>query len=151
MPNILLFLFGRQVMSDLLRPHGLQQAWLPVPHHLLEFAQVRGHSISDAIQLSHPQFSSVAQSCPTLQPHGLQLCQASLSITNSRSLLKQMFIESVMPSNHLILCRPLFSCLQSFPASGSFPRSQFFPSGSQTIGFQLQHQSFRWIFRTDFL
>ena len=35
-------------------------------------------------------------------------CQASLSITNSRSLLKLMPIESVMPSNHLILCRPLF-------------------------------------------
>ena len=34
-------------------------------------------------------------------------CQASLSITNSWSLLKLMFIESVMPSNHLILCRPL--------------------------------------------
>ena len=34
-------------------------------------------------------------------------CQASLSITNSRSLLKIMSIESVMPSNHLILCRPL--------------------------------------------
>ena len=34
-------------------------------------------------------------------------CQASLSITNSRSLLKLMFIESVMPSNHLILCRLL--------------------------------------------
>ena len=37
-----------------------------VHHHLLEFAQVHGHWISDAIQLSHPQFSSVAQSCPTL-------------------------------------------------------------------------------------
>ena len=34
-------------------------------------------------------------------------CQASLSITNSRSLLKLMCIESVMPSSHLILCRPL--------------------------------------------
>ena len=34
-------------------------------------------------------------------------CQASLSITNSQSLLKLMCIESVMPSNHLILCRPL--------------------------------------------
>ena len=34
--------------------------------------------------------------------------QASLSITNSRSLLKLMSIESVMPSNHLILCHPLF-------------------------------------------
>ena len=34
-------------------------------------------------------------------------CKASLSITNFQSLLKLMFIESVMPSNHLILCRPL--------------------------------------------
>ena len=49
--------------------------------------------------------------------------QASLSSTVSQSLLKLMSIESVMPSNHLILCHPLSSCLQSFPASGSFPRS----------------------------
>ena len=45
------------------------------------------------------QFSSVTQSCPSL-------CDP-LSITNSRSLLKLMSIELVMPSNHLILCRPL--------------------------------------------
>ena len=50
-------------------------------------------------------------------------CWAFLSITNSGSLFKLMCIKSVMPSNHLILCHPLFSCLQSFPASGSFPRS----------------------------
>ena len=56
--------------------------------------------------------------------------QAFLSIANSRSLLKLMSIELVMPSNHLILCRPL----QSFPASGSFPMSQFFASGGQRIG-----------------
>ena len=46
--------------------------------------------------------------------------QASLSITNSQSLLKLMSIELVIPPNHLILCRPFSSCLQSFPASGSF-------------------------------
>ena len=46
-------------------------------------------------------------------------CQASLSITNSRSLLKLMSIELVMPSNHLILCHSFPSHLQSFPASGS--------------------------------
>ena len=61
-------------------------------------------------------------------------CQASLWITNSQSLLKFMSTESVMPSNHLILCRPFSSCLQSFPASGSFPMSQFFTSGGQSIG-----------------
>ena len=43
----------------------------------------------------------------SLQPPWTAACQASLSITNSQSLLKLMFIESVMPSSHLILCRPL--------------------------------------------
>ena len=43
-------------------------------------------------------------------------CQASLSITNSRSLLKLMSIESVMPSNHLILCRPLLLLPSIFPS-----------------------------------
>ena len=51
-------------------------------------------------------FLSVQFSCSvisdSLQPHGLQYCQASLSITNSRSLLKLMSIELVMPYNHLI-------------------------------------------------
>ena len=61
-------------------------------------------------------------------------CQASLSITNSCSLLKLMSIKSVMPSHHLMHCCSLCSCLQSFPASGSFPVSQFFASGGQSIG-----------------
>ena len=46
---------------------------------------------------------------------------------------------------------PFSSCLQSFPASGSFPVSQVFASGGQVLEFQLQHQSFQWIFRVDFL
>ena len=58
---------------------------------------------------------------------------ASLSITNSWSLLKLMSIESVMPSSHLILCHPLL-LPSSFPASGSFPMSQFFTSGGQSMG-----------------
>ena len=59
--------------------------------------------------------------------------QASMSITNSRSLLKLISIESVMLSNHLVLCGPLL-LLQSFLASGSFQMSQFFTSGGQGIG-----------------
>ena len=43
-------------------------------------------------------------------------CQASMSITNSWSLLKLMFIESVMPSNHLILCHPLLLLPSIFPS-----------------------------------
>ena len=59
--------------------------------------------------------------------------QASLSFTISWSLLRLMSIESVMPSNHLILVVPFSSCLQSFPASGAFPMSQLFTSGGQSI------------------
>ena len=60
--------------------------------------------------------------------------QASLSLTISWNLLKLTSIESVMPSNHFILCGPFSSCLQSFPASESFPMSQPFASGGQNIG-----------------
>ena len=72
-----------------------------------------------------------------------------MSSTISQSLLKFMSVESVMLSNHLILCRPLL--LQSFPASESFPVSQLFVSGGKVLELQLQQQSFQWIFRTDFL
>ena len=73
--------------------------------------------------------------------------QAGLSITSSQSLLKLMSIDSVVPSNHLILCRPHSSRLQSFPASGSFQMSQLFPSAlpilATVLEFRLQHHSFQ--------
>ena len=59
---------------------------------------------------SSVRFSSVTQSCPTLcdpTNQGQAAYQASLSITNSQRLLKLLSTESVMPFNHLILCRPL--------------------------------------------
>jgi len=59
--------------------------------------------------------------------------QASLSITNSLSASKPMSIESVMPSNHLILCRPLLLLPSIFPAS-VFSIGQLFASGGQRIG-----------------
>ena len=61
-------------------------------------------------------------------------CQTSLSFAISQSLLKLMSIESLMPSNHPILCQPFLLLLQSFPASGSFPVSQLFASRGQSIG-----------------
>ena len=79
------------------------------------------------IQFSHSVMSD------SLHPHE-SARQASLSITNSRSSLKLMSIESVMPSSHLILCRPFSSCPQSLPASESFPMSQLFAWGGQSIG-----------------
>ena len=65
------------------------------------------------------QFSSFAQSCPTLHIPWTAYCQASLSITNSQSLPKLMSIDLVIPSNHLILCHPLLT-------SSIFPRIRFF-------------------------
>ena len=59
--------------------------------------------------------------------------QASLSLTISQSSSKFMSIELVMPSNHLILCRPLLFLLQSFPASESFLMSWLFTPGGQSI------------------
>ena len=59
------------------------------------------------------QFSSVAQSCPTLYDPMIAARQASLSITNSRRLLKVMSIRLVMSSNHLNLCHPFSFCFFS--------------------------------------
>ena len=61
-------------------------------------------------------------------------CQASLSITNSWSLLKLMSIEMVMPSSHLILCHPVLLLPSVFPSIRSFPRSQFLAAGGQSTG-----------------
>ena len=61
------------------------------------------------------QFSPVPQSCPTLRDTMDCSTPGPLSITNSRSLLKVMCIESVMPSNHLILCHPLLLLPSIFP------------------------------------
>ena len=60
--------------------------------------------------------------------------ESPLSFTISQNLLKLTSIESVMPSNHLILCCLFSSCLQSFSASGSFPMSWLFTSIGQRIG-----------------
>ena len=99
------------------------------------------HWQADSLPLSHlgsPDILHiVVQSLSrvhSLIPHGLQHARLPLSFCISLSLLKRMSIESVIPFNHLILCCPFSSCLQSFPASGSFPRSQLFASGGQSIG-----------------
>ena len=60
--------------------------------------------------------------------------QASLSFTVSQSLLKLMSIESVMPFNLLIVCRPLLLLSSVFPSIRVFPVSWLFASGAQSIG-----------------
>ena len=60
--------------------------------------------------------------------------QSSLSITNSQSRPKLISIELMMPSNHLILCRPLLLLPSIIPSIRVFSKSQLFASGGQSIG-----------------
>ena len=77
--------------------------------------------------------------------------QSSLSITNSRCLLKLTPIKLVMPSNHLILCHPLLLLPSIFPSIRVFSRVSSLHQVAKVLEFQLQHQCFQWIFRVDFL
>ena len=79
------------------------------------------------IQFSHSVMSDFATPWTAAR-------QASLSITNSQSLLQLMSIELVVPPNHLIPVVSFSSCLQSFQALGSFLMSLLFISGGQSIG-----------------
>ena len=78
--------------------------------------------------------------------------QASLSITNSRSSLKPMSIELVMPSNHLILCCPLLLLPLIPPSTRVFSnQSALHIRWPKYWSFQLQYQSYQWTPRTDLL
>ena len=98
------------------------------------------------ISLTSVQFSSV-QLLSRVRPFAVPWTaarQASLSITNSRSLLKLMSIESVMPSNHLILCLPLLLLPSIFPSIRFFSRVISSNQVAKILQLQLQHQSFQW-------
>ena len=82
-------------------------------------SQRAGHDLATEQSL-YIQFSSVAQTCPNFVTPWIAACQASLSNTNSCSLLKLMSIELVMPSDHLILCRPLLLLSSVFPSMRVF-------------------------------
>ena len=104
---------------------------------------LKGWAVLQEVQFSR----SVISNCSC--PHGLQHtrlpCPSPTPRAYSNSCLLSRWCHPTISSSVV----PFSSCLQSFSASGSFPRSQFFASGGQSI--QLQHQSFHWIFRTDFL
>ena len=78
--------------------------------------------------------------------------QASLSITNSWSPPKPMSIESVMPSNHLILCHPLLLLTSIFPNVRVFSNESAllirWEEGAKVLEFQLQHQSYQGTYKS---
>ena len=85
------------------------------------------HFPGDSVQFSRSVVSDFATPWITA-------CQASLSITNSRSSLKLMSIESVMPSSHLILCRPLFLLPPIPPSIRAFSNESTLRMGGQSTG-----------------
>ena len=76
---------------------------------------------------------------------------AKSSSTISQSLLKLLSIELLIPSNHLIVHCSFSSCPQSFPATGSFQLVSSSHKVAKVLELQLQHQSFQWIVRGDFV
>ena len=150
--------FSCSVMSDSLWPHvwlfvtpwtaALQASLsITISRSLLKFKSIESVMPSSHLILCHlflvPSIflsirvfsNELAFMLPWTAAH-----LAYLSFTISQSLLKLTSIELVMPSNHLVLCRPLLLCLQSFPASGSFQMSQLF--------FNI---SFQWTLKTNLL
>ena len=108
-----------------------------------------------ALQVQKQQWMLFSRSVVSdfLQPHGLQHtrlpCPSPTPGVYSNSCPSSRWCHPTISSS----VAPFSSCPQSFPASGSFPMSQFFASvlDAKVLEFQLQYQSFQWIFRTDFL
>jgi len=133
------------------------------PHH---HPLIQGYSVCWAVEGTH-QTSYTSEKIPLLKCYLFSsvqslnsvrlfvtpwtaVRQASLSITNYRSLFKLMSTKSVMPSNISSSVIP-FSCLQSSQLQGLFQWVSSSHQVAKVLELQLQHQSFQWIFRTDFL
>ena len=110
--------------------------------------QPTNRSRKKAKRKSAQQFSSVQLNClvmsDSLWPHGLQNVMASLSFTNSWSLLKLMSIETVMPSSHLMLLSPFPPAFNLSQHQGLFKWVSYLHQVAKVLEFQLQHQSFQW-------
>ena len=115
---------------------------------LLDWSSLGPGGHSPSVQFSSVQSLSRVQLFVT---SWIAARQASLSITNSWSLLKLMSIESVIPSSHLILCRPFSSCPSPSQHQGVFQWVNSSHEVAKVLEFQLQHQSFQWTPRTDLL
>ena len=98
-----------------------REAWCAAVHEVAENSKTLKKQIKDNTNRRRARpcscsCCSLAQSCPLFVTLWNGACQASLSITNTWSLLKLMSIVSVMPSNHLILCHPLLLLPSIFPS-----------------------------------
>ena len=161
--------FNHSVMSESLRPHGLQHTRLPCPSPMPGDCSnisiklmmpcnclILCQELLDAIiLLFRAHIPQLLFSCSvmsnSLWPHRLQHtrlpCPSPMPGACSNSHLSSQWCYPTISSSAI----PSSSCLRSFPASEPFLMSQFFTSGGQSMKLQLQHQSYQWIFRTNFL
>ena len=125
--------------------HGLEDP----AHSLVEFLWLAWYSTERELirfrEGNNPSCCSVSVMSDSVTPWTAAR-QASLSFTICWSLLRFMSIELVLLSNHLILCWPLL--LPSIRGFSIFSSSH---QVAKVLELQLQHQSFQWIFRVDFL
>ena len=115
--------------SFLMKVKNRVKKWLKTQH-----SKNKDHGI-----WSH-QFSSVQSLSWVFVTPWMAAHQDPLYITNSRSMLKLKTIKSVMPSNHLIVCRPLLFLPSLFPSIRVFSNESALCIGGQSTGHQLQHQ-----------
>ena len=100
--------------------------------HKNSFRAHHNPQVDSFTRLSSVQFSSVAQLCLTLQPHGLQHTRLPCPSPSPKACSNSCPLS--WWCHRTISVIPFPSCLQSFPSSGSFPVNQFFTSGDQSIG-----------------
>ena len=115
----------------------------------------RSHRVSwlpfQMLKICHSVHFSCSIMSDSLQPYGLQHarlpCPSPTPRACSNSCSSSRWCHPTISSSVV----PFSSCLQSFPASGSLPMSHHLHQAAKVLEFQLQHQSFQWIFRTDYL
>ena len=128
----------KDVFKDLSTIYKIGHGWAGLSIEKLEttgFPDNRFSSIHSVVSNSFwpPGLQHAKPPCPSPTPWAC-----------SNSCLSSQWCHPTISSSVVLF----FSCLQPFPATGSFLRSQFFTSGAKIL--ELQHQSFQWIFRTDF-
>ena len=151
-----------KILDTLLISLWLTGLWCPLLSHVSKdhvlilfleyncFTVLCQFLLNNKVNQSPVQFSGSVVS-DSLQPHGLKHTRLPCpSPTPGACSNSCPLSQSCNPTISFFVI-PFSSCLHSFPASASFAMSQFFASGGQSLEFQLQHESFQWIFRTDSL
>ena len=141
--------FSRSVVSDSLQPHGLQQARPPCPSPTPRVYEKEMATHSSVLAWRIPGMGEPG-GLPSLGSHRVGHDWSNLAAAAACPLSR--WCHPTISSSVI----PFSSHLQSLPASGSFPISVFFfffffHQVAKVLELQLQHQSFQWTLRTDFL